>query len=80
MFKLLLALFNYMNFDNTYVYDLLDVVAMATIADIMPLLDENRIFVKEGLKLVKDEKRLAFEMLRKGIEKSYSSKERSQII
>ena len=53
---------------------------MATIADIMPLLDENRIFVKEGLKLVKDEKRLAFEMLRKGIEKSYSSKERSQII
>lgn len=80
MFKLLLALFNYMHFDNTYVYDLLDVVAMATIADIMPLLDENRIFVKEGLKLVKDEKRLAFEMLRKGIEKSYSSKERSQII
>lgn len=80
MFKLLLDLCNYMNFEKEWVYDLLDVVAMATIADIMPLLDENRIFVKEGLKLVKDEKRLAFTMLRKGIEKNYSSKDRSQII
>lgn len=80
MFKLLLALCDYMKLKKEWVYDLLDVVAMATIADIMPLLDENRIFVKEGLKLVKDERRLAFKMLRKGIEKNYSSKERSQII
>ena len=80
MFKLLLALSEYMNFDKEWVYELLDVVAMATIADIMPLLDENRIFVKEGLKLVKDENRLAFKMLRKGLEKSYSNKDREQII
>ena len=80
MFKLLLALSEYMSFDKEWVYDLLDVVAMATIADVMPLLDENRIFIKEGMKLVKDEKRFAFTMLRKGLEKSYASKDRNQII
>ncbi|MBE5742801.1 MAG: single-stranded-DNA-specific exonuclease RecJ [Clostridiales bacterium] len=35
---------------------LLDVVAIATIADSMPLLDENRIIVSEGLKLMKSGK------------------------
>ena len=33
--------------------DLLDLVALATVADSMPLTDENRIIVSEGLKLIK---------------------------
>ena len=36
--------------------DLLDFVALATVADSMPLTDENRIIVSEGLKLLKSGK------------------------
>ena len=38
-------------------YEWLDLVALATVADIVPLLDENRILVKYGLQRLKDTKR-----------------------
>ncbi len=39
------------------VYEWLDLVALATVADIVPLLDENRILVKYGLRRLKETKR-----------------------
>lgn len=45
----------------------LDLVAIATVADIVPLLDENRTFVKYGLKAVNHKKRIGLESLIKAI-------------
>lgn len=43
----------------------LDLAAIATVGDVVPLLDENRIIVKEGLKLMnEDEHRLFFKILK----------------
>jgi single-stranded-DNA-specific exonuclease len=42
----------------------LDLVALGTIGDIAPLLDENRIFVKIGLDLMTEEKRIAIRALK----------------
>lgn len=45
----------------------LDLAAIATVADIVPLLDENRTLVKHGLKVVNQKKRTGLECLIKAI-------------
>ncbi|WP_300409684.1 single-stranded-DNA-specific exonuclease RecJ [Lagierella sp.] len=48
-FKLMYAFYLKYDGDMDYLMDLLEYVAMGTVADIVDLVDENRFFVKEGL-------------------------------
>ena len=42
---------------------LLDLVAIGTIADMVSITDENRVFVKQGLELINDDPRIGLKML-----------------
>nr|MDA3939800.1 DHH family phosphoesterase [Spirochaetia bacterium] len=64
----------FLNLVNTYIYrkiDLmkanfennLDLVALGTLADMMPLKDENRILLRHGMKLINNSKRLGLNEL-----------------
>lgn len=61
-FKLMLLLYWEMELPLDPVYDTLDIVALATVGDIVPLVDENRILVQEGLKQIRDKKRKVFRL------------------
>ena len=68
-FKLIQALTDKEEF-KTSMYKYLEIVTLATICDIVPLVDENRIIVKNGLKLMKEGNNLGLRELIKvcGIE------------
>jgi single-stranded-DNA-specific exonuclease len=53
-FKLALALTRAVGGNENNVFGLLDLVALATVADVAPLRGENRVFVRYGLKLLND--------------------------
>lgn len=63
-YKVMLALYWEMNLPLEIVEEKLDIVALGTVADIVPLVDENRVIVKEGIKRIQEEKRPAFRLLR----------------
>lgn len=72
-FFLISALFEKNNLkDELYKY--LDIVAIGTVADIVPLLKENRIFVKEGLDYLRRSKWLGINMLIKKIFEDYETR------
>ena len=52
-YKLMEALWESMGKDSADLDDLIENVAIATIGDVMDLEDENRIFVKEGLQMLR---------------------------
>lgn len=56
-FKLALALTRAVGGNENAIYAMLDLVALATIADVAPLRGENRVFVRYGLKLLNDPRR-----------------------
>jgi single-stranded-DNA-specific exonuclease len=51
-FKLALAVSRAMGAADGFVFGLMDLVALATVADLAPLRGENRVFVRYGLKLM----------------------------
>lgn len=70
IYKVMLSLYLYMKKPLDYVYSMVDIVGMATIGDVMPLRDENRLFVKESIKQINKNPRPAFKVLKEKIGKS----------
>lgn len=64
IYKLMRYLYRYMGKDPKDLHELLAFVAVATIADLVPLHDENRLYVREGLKQIKEENLVCFKALR----------------
>ena len=58
VFKLIQALSIKLNLDAKEYLKYLDIVCVGTISDIVPLIDENRVITKLGLKLVKQTKNI----------------------
>lgn len=63
-FKLMMLLYWEMDLSLEPVYDTLDVVALATVGDIVPLVDENRVIVQEGIKMIESGKRDVFRIFK----------------
>lgn len=62
-YKLTEALWESMGKESEDLDDLIENVAIATIGDVMDLVDENRIFVKEGLQMLRRTSNLGLEAL-----------------
>jgi len=59
-FRVMLDLFRYMKKDPTPVFNTLDLVALATVADVVPLTGENRALLKEGMQKIEARSRTFF--------------------
>jgi len=55
-FKLIQVLYDELGFEKTEAFSFLEIVAIATVCDVMDLVDENRVFVKHGLEQLKKTK------------------------
>lgn len=62
-FKCLMALGQKLNMDENSYLKYLDIVAVGTISDIVPLVDENRIISKYGLELMKNTQNVGLKAL-----------------
>jgi single-stranded-DNA-specific exonuclease len=62
-FKLVQVLYAYYNIADSELHELIEFVAIGTVTDVMDLTGENRIFVKHGLKLLKNTKNLGIKAL-----------------
>ena len=82
IFKLILQLAWNVGGNLDDFYSMLDLAAMGTVGDMVSLLGENRIIVREGLQMVRKEQRLAFRIIREGIENynKMQNKEKSVIV
>lgn len=62
-FKLAQAIYRNLEMDETPLLEYLDFVALATVCDVVPMIDENRIFVKHGLKKLHKTKNIGLQSL-----------------
>jgi single-stranded-DNA-specific exonuclease len=53
-FKLALALAKHLGRNDSFIWGMLDLVALATVADVAPLRGENRVLVRYGLRMLAD--------------------------
>ncbi len=56
-FKVAQAIQRRTDLDKSIIHNLLDLVAIATVGDVVPLLDENRTMIKYGLEVIKSGRR-----------------------
>ena len=63
-FKLIEALYEKLGIDKENSYKLIEFVAIATVCDVVDLIDENRIFVKNGLKMINNTKNIGIKALK----------------
>lgn len=64
-FKLMEALYKELGMNKEQCYELIEFVAIATVCDVVDLIDENRIFVKNGLTMLNDTKNMGIKALKK---------------
>jgi len=64
-FKLIEAIYEKLNFEKNDLYWDLDLIAIGTIADQVPLVDENRIFSYFGLKVIENTKKAGIKAIKK---------------
>src|SRR5213595_404391 len=62
-FKLALAVARSLGVNENFIWAMLDLVALATVADVAPLRGENRVFVRYGLKLLSESQNLGLRAL-----------------
>jgi single-stranded-DNA-specific exonuclease len=62
-FKLALAVTRAMGGNENFIFGMLDLVALATIADIAPLRGENRVFARYGLRMLAETKNVGLRAL-----------------
>ena len=59
------ALYEEIGMDKEECYKLIEFVAIATVCDVVDLIDENRIFVKNGLEMLNNSKNIGINALKK---------------
>ena len=64
-YKLMEALYEEIGMDKEECYKLIEFVAIATVCDVVDLIDENRIFVKNGLEMLNNSKNIGINALKK---------------
>nr|WP_317331896.1 single-stranded-DNA-specific exonuclease RecJ [uncultured Romboutsia sp.] len=64
-FKLMEALYEELGMDKKESYKLIEFVAIATVCDVVDLIDENRIFVKNGLSMLNNTENIGIKALKK---------------
>ncbi len=62
-FKLALALARALGKNENFIWAMMDLVALATVADVAPLRGENRVFVRYGLKMLADTRNIGMRAL-----------------
>lgn len=65
IYKVMLALYWELGEDIEFISNMIDLVGMATVGDVMPLRSENRFYVNEALRLIEQNSRKQFEVLKK---------------